>query len=201
MSAKGSVKDNWKYTSKDGKVLTNFTEEETKGNNKEEIIIETLKYRIETNKFYKDWLKQIENDDDYHEAVEYVKYMRIVEKYTILSGSRTEIIKQLTKTYKAKKGEIKGIIILGENDTETIVKLQNGIIHDSNGNLLMWDNFDVPVRHIFKIEIVKIPKIKKTQSTFAPLIRYLRYLANRSLLARSARPLVRSFPTLTPTPS
>lgn len=164
-SAKGSVKDNWKYTGKDGKVLTNFTEEEIKANDTEEIVIDTLKHRIETNRFKINWSKQIETDDDYREAAEYIKYMSMVEKYTILNRSRTEMIKQITKSYKAMKGKLKGIIIFGECDIEIISELENGIILDSNGNVLTWDNYKVPVRHIFRMAkteevVVKIPKVK-----------------------------------------
>lgn len=163
-SAKGSVNDNWKYTSKDGKVLTNFTEEETKGNNTEETIIEALEERINLNPFYKDWHKQIENDHDYHQAVEYTKYMSMVEKYTILCGSKTEITKKLTKSYKAMKGKLKGIIVLGKCDSETLSKIENGIIDDSNGNTLIWDNWKIPYRNISRIEgkkVAKIPKVKE----------------------------------------
>ena len=146
-SASGSSKSNWKYTTKDGKYLTNFDPERLKGSGREEIL-EYLESQIKRNKYFLDKnLNNARNNGEQMDAMEYAKYMNMKEKWTILSGNKTDMLKQLTKIYRAMDGNLKGILILGSCDDILLNNLYMGIVHDINGKLIIWGN-RIEIRNI-----------------------------------------------------
>lgn len=146
-SAGGSLYDNWKYTRKDGKILTNINEIEINLNGRE-TIIESLEIRMKRNQFFLNKNLEKANGRETMDAMEYGKYMNMKYKWLILTGNKTEMLKQLTKVHRAMNGNLTGILILGDCEDILLDGLYIGMINDINGRLLIWDSDKIPIRYI-----------------------------------------------------
>lgn len=146
--AKGTELENWKYCGKSGIIHTNIKKVEL---TKKEILVSDARMYIEGNKIYRD-LKNREWDGgldtltgyNFSEIAQFAKYKNLVDGYTYLTGSETEMKKTLAKMYKLNG--IKGIVVVTEkSESAFIAGLREGFVNDHNGRTLFWDELDTEV--------------------------------------------------------